>query len=145
MLCSAVITGHKSPSGATSTIDIALNHDATTVGKPTEQTPNTFSTIDTTEKVVDLDIVDSTLLPSQRNTNNRLTTDDPGEVKASPQQIMDNEEEIHFFMRYTHLVPTAKSLAPESEEDELSSSSEVVDREFDKNEFLNELHTGFSQ
>ena len=49
---------------------------------------------------------------------------------------MDNEEEIPFFTRYTHLVPTAKSLAPESKEDELSSSSEVVDMEFDKNEFL---------
>ena len=49
---------------------------------------------------------------------------------------MDNEEEIPFFMRYAHLVPTAKSLAPESEEDGLSSSSEVVDKEFDKNEFL---------
>ena len=47
-------------------------------------------------------------------------------------------------MRY-HLVPTAKSPAPESDEDELSSSLEVVDKEFDKMEFLNKLHTGFSQ
>ena len=117
MLCSAVITGHKSPSGATSTIDIALNHDATTVGKPTEQTPNTFSIIDTTEKVIDLAIVDNTLLPSQRNTDNRPTMDNAGEVKASPRQTMDNEEEIPFFTRYAHLVPTAKSLVPESEED----------------------------
>ena len=58
---------------------------------------------------------------------------------------MDNEEEIPFFTRYTHLAPTAKSLAPDSEEDELSSSSEVVDKKFNKTEFLNELHTGFSQ
>ena len=35
-----------------------------------------------------------------------------------------------------HLVPTAKSPAPESEEDELSSSDEVVNKEFDKKEFL---------
>ena len=95
-----------------------------------------FSIIDTTEKVVELDIVDSTLLPSQRNTDNRLTMDDPGEVKASPQQTMDNEEEIPFFMRCAHLVPTAKSLAPESKEDKLSLPSEVVNKEFDKNEFL---------
>ena len=33
-------------------------------------------------------------------------------------------------------MPTARSPAPESEEDELSSSSEVVDKEFDKKEFL---------
>ena len=58
---------------------------------------------------------------------------------------MDNEEEIPFFTRYTHLVPTAKSPAPESVEDELSSSSKVVDKEFNKTEFLIELHTGFSQ
>ena len=71
--------------------------------------------------------------------------DNPGEVKAFPRQTMDNEEEILIFTRYVHLVPTAKSLAPESEEDELSSPSEVVDKEFDKMEFPNELYTGFSQ
>ena len=39
-------------------------------------------------------------------------------------------------MRYAHIVPTVKSLAPESEEDDLSSSKEVVNKEFDKKEFL---------
>ena len=48
---------------------------------------------------------------------------------------MDNEEEIPFFMKYAPLVPTAKSLAPESEEDDLSSSSEIVNKEFDKVDF----------
>ena len=67
-----------------SAIDVTLNHDVTTVRQPTGQTPDKFSIVDTTEKVVDLDIVDSTLLPSQRNTDNRLTMDDPGEAKASP-------------------------------------------------------------
>ena len=33
-------------------------------------------------------------------------------------------------------MPTAKSLAPESKEDELSLSDEVVDKGFDKKEFL---------
>ena len=37
---------------------------------------------------------------------------------------------------YAHLVPTAKSPAPESKEDELSSSDEIVNKEFDKKEFL---------
>ena len=58
---------------------------------------------------------------------------------------MDNEEEIPFFTRFAHLVPTAKSLAPESKEDELSSSEEIVDKEFNKTEFLNEFHEGISQ
>ena len=62
--------------------------------------------------------------------------DDPGEAKASPQQTTDNEEETPFFTMYAHLVPTAKSPAPESKEDELSSSDEVVNKEFDKKEFL---------
>ena len=62
--------------------------------------------------------------------------DDPGEVKASPRQTTDNEEGTPFFTKYAHLVPTAKSPAPESEEDELSSSDEVVNKEIDKKEFL---------
>ena len=54
---------------------------------------------------------------------------------------MDNEEEIPFFMRYAHLVPTAKSPAPEPKDDELSLSEEFVDKEFDKNEFLLRFQT----
>ena len=127
-LRSTAIAECKLPSSDTSAVDVALNHDAPTVGKPTEQTPDTFSIIDTTERVVDLEVVDNVLLPRQRNTNKELTTDIPGEAKASPRQVMDNEEETPFFMRYTHLVPMAKSPAPESEEDELSSSDEVVNK-----------------
>ena len=136
MLHSVVIAERNSPSGAMSAIDVATNHDAPTVGQPTGQTPDTFSIVDTTERVVELEVVDNMLLPHQRNTDKEPTTDDPGEVKASPQQMMDNEEETPFFTRYAHLVPTAKSLAPESEEDELSSFDEVVNKEFDKKEFL---------
>ena len=83
-LHSVAITGCKSLSGTTSAIDATSNHDVTTVGQPTGQTPDMFSIIDMTEKVIDLDIIDSTLLLSQRNTDNRLTTDNPGEAKASP-------------------------------------------------------------
>ena len=144
-LPSAAITGCKAPSTAMSAIDVASNHNVTAVGQPTDQTLNTFSIVDTTEKVIDPNIVDSSLLPSQRNTDNRLARDNSGEAKASPQQTTDSGEEIPLFTRYAHLVPTAKSPAPESKEDELGSSSEIVDKEFDKMEFLNELHTGFSQ
>ena len=54
---SMAIAECKSPSGATSTVDSALNHNAPTVGKPTEQTPDTFSIVDTTERVVELEVV----------------------------------------------------------------------------------------
>ena len=72
------------PSGATSVIDFASNHDAPTVSQPTGQTPDTFSIVDMTEIVVDLEVVDNVLLPRQRNTDKEPTTDDLGEVKASP-------------------------------------------------------------
>ena len=109
-LHSSTIAGRKLLSTVMSAINITLHHDVTTEGKPTEQTPDMFSIMDTTKKVMDPEIVNSTLLPSQRNTDNRPTMDDSGEVKASPQQEMDNEEEIPFFTKYAHLVPTAKSL-----------------------------------
>ena len=117
------------------------------VGQPTEQTPNTFSIVDATEKVMDPEIVDSTLLPSQRNIDMELTMDDPREMKASPQLEMDNEEEMSFMLKYAHLMPTAKSLDPENEsdEDELSSSEEVVDKEFNKMEFLNKFQKGMTK
>ena len=83
-LHSAAIAGHKLLSGTPSTIDITMHHDVTAVGQPTDQTPDTFSIMDTSEKVMDPDIVDSALLTSQRNTDNRPTTEDPGEAKASP-------------------------------------------------------------
>ena len=83
-LRSTAIAEHKLPSGATSAVDIASNHNAPTVGKPTEQTPDMFSIIDTTEKVIELDVVNNVLLPHQRNTDKEPTMDGSGEAKASP-------------------------------------------------------------
>ena len=70
-----VMTERKSPSGDTSAVDVASNHDAPTVGKPTEQTPDTFSIVDMTEGVVELEVVNNVLLPCQRNTDKELITD----------------------------------------------------------------------
>ena len=83
-LRSVVIAERKSLSGATSTIDIASNHDALIVGQPTGQTLDMFSIVDTTERVVELEVVDNVILPRQRNTDKEPTMDDPGEAKASP-------------------------------------------------------------
>ena len=52
-LYSAAIAGCKLLNTAMSTIDVTSNHNVTTVGKPTDQTPNMFSIVDMTEKVVD--------------------------------------------------------------------------------------------
>ena len=66
MLRLTAITERKSLSGATSAVDVASNHDAPTVGKPTEQTPDTFSTVDATERVIELEVVNNVLLPCQK-------------------------------------------------------------------------------
>ena len=55
-------------------VDAASNHDAPTVGKPTEQTPDTFSIVDVTERVVELEVVNNILLPCQRNTDKEPIT-----------------------------------------------------------------------
>ena len=60
-LRSTAIAECKSPSGDTSAVDVALNHDAPTVGKPTEQTPDMFSIVDMTERVVELEVVNNEL------------------------------------------------------------------------------------
>ena len=64
-LRSTAMAERKSPSGNTSAVDVASNHDAPTVGKPTEQTPDTFSIEDATEKVIELEVVNNALLPRQ--------------------------------------------------------------------------------
>ena len=107
------ITERKSPSSTTSAIDVASNHNAPTVGKPTEQTPDTFSIVDVTERVIELEVVNNILLPRQRNTDKEPTTDGPGEAKASPRQTMDNEEGTPFFTMYAHL-SSAYSKVPSS-------------------------------
>ena len=82
MLRSMAIAERKSPSGDTSAVDVALNHNAPTVGKPTEQTPDMFSIVDTTERVVELEVVNNKLLPRQRNTDKEPTMDGSGKAKA---------------------------------------------------------------
>ena len=89
-----------------------------------------------TERVVELEVVNNVLLPHQRNTDKEPTMDGSGEAKVSPRQMTDNEEETPFFTKYAHLVPTAKSPAPESKEDELSSSDEAVNKEVDTKELI---------
>ena len=88
------IAEHKSPSGDTSAVDDTSNHDVPSVGKPTEQTPETFSIVDATERVVELEVVNNELLPRQRNTDKELTTDGSGEVKASPRQMIDRRAHV---------------------------------------------------
>ena len=56
---------------------ITLNHDVPTVGQPTEETPDVYSLVDTTEKVVEEQVVDKSLLTSQRIIDSRPASIDP--------------------------------------------------------------------
>ena len=40
---------------------ITSNHDVPTVGQPTEDTPDTYSLVDTTKKAVEVQVVDESL------------------------------------------------------------------------------------
>ena len=45
--------------------NVRSHHEIPTVGKPTENIPDTYSLVDTTEKVVEEQVVDKNLLTSQ--------------------------------------------------------------------------------
>ena len=55
----------------TGVANIKANHNVTTMGQPTENTPNMYSLVDTTEKVVEEQGVDESLPTSQRILNSR--------------------------------------------------------------------------
>ena len=64
--------------------NVTLHHDVTTVGQPTENTPDMYSLLDTTEKVVVEQIVNDTLLASKRNIDLRLTSVNLRDANAPP-------------------------------------------------------------
>ena len=53
---------HNPEAGVT---NVTSHHNVPTVGQPTENTPDTYSLVDTTEKVVEEQVVDKSLLTSQ--------------------------------------------------------------------------------
>ena len=61
---------------------ITLNHDVPLVGQPTEETPDPYSLVDTTEKSVELQVVDKSLPVSQRFVDSRLASINPQDTLA---------------------------------------------------------------
>ena len=59
---------------------------------PTENTPDNYSLVDTTEKVVEAQVVDEGLPTSQRIIDSRPTTIDPQDANAPPRDKVRNEE-----------------------------------------------------
>ena len=58
-----------------------------------------YSLVETTEKVVDEQVVDDVLLVSQRNADLRSTSVDLRSVNAPLRDKVENEEEPHFILQ----------------------------------------------
>ena len=56
---------------------ITSNLNVPTVGQPTEDTPDAYSLVDTTEKAVKVQVVDKSLPTSQINIDSRLDSVNP--------------------------------------------------------------------
>ena len=67
---------HSSHSLEIGVTNVTSNHNVPTVGKPTDNTPDIYSLVDTTEKVVEEQVVDESLLTSQRIIDSRLASID---------------------------------------------------------------------
>ena len=89
----------RSHSPVTGVTNVTSNHDVTTGGQPTENTPDMYSLVDTTEKVVDEQVVDKTLLVSQRNIDSRLTSVNLKDANAPLGNEVENEEEPCFWLQ----------------------------------------------
>ena len=85
---------HRLPSQTTGATNITSNHDVTTAGKSAEDMPDTYSLVDTTEKVVDAQMVDENLPTSQRNTDLQSTNISQREANAPLRNEMDHENEL---------------------------------------------------
>ena len=72
-LCSRTAKIHRSHSPEAGVTNITSHHDVPTVGQPTENMSDTYSLVDTTEEQV----VDESLLTSQRIIDSRLESVDP--------------------------------------------------------------------
>ena len=76
-LCSRTAEIHRLHSLEMGVTNITSHHDVPVVGQPTENTPDTYSLVETTEKVVEEQVVDESLLTSQRIIDSRLASVDP--------------------------------------------------------------------
>ena len=65
-LCSRTAEIHRLHSSETGATNITSNHEVPMVGQPTKNTPDTYSLVDTTEKVVEVQVVDKSIPTSQR-------------------------------------------------------------------------------
>ena len=98
-LCSRTANICRSHSPTTGMTNVSSHHNVTAVGQPTEETPDTYSLVDTTEKVVDEQLVDDILLASQKNVDSRLTSVNLRDANTPLGDDVENEEEPHYMLQ----------------------------------------------
>ena len=79
-------------------ITITLNHNVLTVGQPNNKSPDAYSQVNTTEKAVEIQVVDKSLPMSQRIVDSRLTSVDPWDAIAPQRDKMRNNDEPHYWL-----------------------------------------------
>ena len=70
------------------------------VGQPTEDTPDTYSLVETTEKVVDAHVVDENLLASQRSIDLKLTNVSLRKANMTLRNNVHNEDDPMVILKW---------------------------------------------
>ena len=76
--------------------NITSNHDVPMVGQTTENMPDNHSLLDTTEKIVEVQVVDESLPTSQRVVDSRLASVDPRDANTPLRDDMRSKEAPHY-------------------------------------------------
>ena len=76
---------------------VTSNHDVPTVEQSTDDAPDNYSLVNTTEKAVEVRVVGESLSMSQRNIDSRLTSVDPKDATAPFGEETRNDEEPRYW------------------------------------------------
>ena len=113
-------------------ITVTLNYDVPAIGKPTAESPDMYSLVNTTEKAVDIQVVDENLPMSQRIIDSRPTSIDPRDANTPLRDEVRNNDEPRYWSE-TNL----QDIGLDFDADEELSSEASVENQFNKMEFLN--------
>ena len=83
---------HRSHSPETGVTTVTSNHDVPTVGKPTNDSPDAYSLVNTAQKAVEHQLVDESIPTSQRNIDFQPTSVDSRDAVAPQRDETRNDE-----------------------------------------------------
>ena len=111
---------------------VTSNHDVPMVEQSTDDAPDNYSLVNTTEKAVEVQVVHENLPTSQKNIESRPTSVNPKDATAHLGDGMRNDEEPYYWSDI-NLQDRGLDFAA----DEENSSETCVEKRFNKMEFLN--------